>query len=453
MDQKHQLLLDTTRRLIRRGALPNLAKVLAKSHPADIAALFRFLDLKEQRILFNLIEDAEKSAYVLSELDHTTGAQLLAQLDKETITEVLQEMPYDDAVDIIQNMPEEVAEELLSIMHIETSEEIEQLLQYGEDTAGGIMATEFFALGEDLTVREAIAALQEAKDLEMVFYVYVVNDQQQLVGVLSLRQLLTVPPSTPLSRIMTTEVISVGTGMDQEEVAQQVARYNLLAVPVVDDQNRLVGIVTVDDIIDVLREEATEDMLKMAGTSEEELLYGHRSLKIARLRLPWLITSLFGGVVTGYLMWMFKATLEQIIALVTFVPVITGMGGNVGGQSSTIVVRGFATGRIDFSTLTQVFFKELRVGLIMGVVCGVVVGLVAFLWHHNPYLGVVVGLAMVTAMMVAASMGVLAPSFFKKIGIDPAIASSPFVQTANDISGILIYFGTATIFLKLLVAS
>jgi magnesium transporter len=152
-------------------------------------------------------------------------------------------------------------------------------------------------------------------------------------------------------------------------------------------------------------------------------------------------------------MWLFKATLEQIIALVTFVPVITGMGGNVGGQSSTIVVRGFATGRIDFSTLTQVFLKELRVGLIMGVVCGVVVGLVAFLWHHNPYLGVVVGLAMVTAMMVAASMGVLAPSFFKKIGIDPAIASSPFVQTANDISGILIYFGTATIFLKLLVVS
>jgi magnesium transporter len=284
----------------------------------------------------------------------------------------------------------------------------------------------------------------------MVFYVYVINDQQQLVGVLSLRQLLTVTPDTPLRDIMTTEVISVGTGMDQEEVAQQVARYNLLAVPVVDDNNRLVGIVTVDDVIDVLREEATEDIYKMAGTSEEELLYGDRSLKIARLRLPWLITSLFGGVATGYLMWLFKATIEQIIALVTFVPVITGMGGNVGGQSSTIVVRGFATGRIDFSTLRQVFFKELRVGLIMGLVCGVVVGLVALMWHHNPYLGVVVGLAMIAAMVVAASMGVLAPSFFKKIGIDPAIASSPFVQTANDISGILIYFGTATLFLRLL---
>jgi magnesium transporter len=450
MDQKQQLLLETTRRLIRRGAFPNLTKVLAKSHPADIAALFRYLDLKEQRILFNLIEEAEKSAYVLSELDHATGAQLLEQLDKETITEVLQEMPYDDAVDIIRNMPEEVADELLSIMQDEDSDEIEQLLQYGEDTAGGIMATEFFALGEDVTVREAIEALQQAEDLEMVFYVYVINDQQQLVGVLSLRQLLTVPPEPSLSQIMATEVISVGTDMDQEDVAQQVARYNLLAVPVVDDNNRLVGIVTVDDVIDVLREQATEDIYKMAGTSEEELLYGHRSLKIARLRLPWLITSLFGGVVTGYLMWLFKATLEQIIALITFVPVITGMGGNVGGQSSTIVVRGFATGRIDFSTLRQVFFKELRVGMVMGAVCGVVVGLVAMLWHGNAYLGVVVGLAMITAMTAAAGMGVLAPSFFKRIGIDPAIASSPFVQTANDISGILIYFGTATLFLKLL---
>jgi magnesium transporter len=208
------------------------------------------------------------------------------------------------------------------------------------------------------------------------------------------------------------------------------------------------GIITVDDVIDVLRQEATEDIYKMAGASEEEHLYGFRAFKIARLRLPWLVTNLFGGVITGYLMWLFRATLQEVIVLVSFIPVITGMGGNVGGQSATIVVRGFATGRIDFSTLRQVFYKELRVGMIMGAVCGMVVGLVAIGWHHNPYLGLVVGLAMVTAMTVAATMGVLATSFFKKIGIDPAIASSPFVQTANDITGILIYFGTATLFLS-----
>jgi magnesium transporter len=448
MDQKLQILLDTVKKLIRRGAYPNLTNVVAKTHPADIAHLFRYLDQKEQRILFNLIEDAETAASVLSELDHGTGAQLLEKIDKETITEILQEMPYDDAVDIIRNMPEEKAEEILQIMEDEHSDEIEELLKYGEDTAGGIMATEIFSLGQDLTVKEAVAALQEAKDVEMVFYVYVTDEHKHLVGVLSLRQLLTVPPHTRLRDIMTTDVISVRTDMDQEEVAHLVAKYDILAIPVIDDGNKLMGIITVDDVIDVMRQEATEDMFKMAGASEEELLYGYKSFKIARLRLPWLLTNLFGGVITGYLMWRFKVTLKEVIALISFIPVITGMGGNVGGQSSTIVVRGFATGRIDFSILRQVFFREMRVGLIMGTVCGLTIGVVAFFWHNNIYLGLVVGLAMVTAMTVAATMGVLAPSFFKKIGIDPAIASSPFVQTANDIIGILIYFGTATLFIN-----
>jgi len=448
MDQKLQILLDTVRKLIRRGASPNLGKVIDKTHPADIAHLFRYLDLKEQKILFNLIEEPETAAYVLSELDHATGAQLLEQIDKETITEVLQDMPYDDAVDIIRNLPEELAEEILTIMQDEDSQEIEQLLLYDEDTAGGIMATEIFSLDQDLTVREAIEAVQQAEDVEMVFYLYVTDEHGKLVGVLSLRQLLMVSPNKLLKDIMTKEVISVRTDMDQEEVAQQVAKYNLLAIPVVDDSNTLMGLITVDDVIDVMRQEATEDIYKMAGASEEELLYGHKSFKIARLRLPWLITNLLGGVITGYLMWLFKVTLEEVIALISFIPVITGMGGNVGGQSSTIVVRGFATGRIDFSTLRQVFFKELRVGAIMGLVCGLTVGLIAYGWHHNPYLGLVVGIAMVTAMTVAASMGVIATSFFKKIGIDPAIASSPFVQTANDITGILIYFGTATLFIN-----
>ncbi|MEZ4599954.1 MAG: magnesium transporter [Syntrophotaleaceae bacterium] len=448
MDQKLQVLLDTVRKLIRRGAYPNLNKVIDKSHPADIAELFTHLSPKEQQILFNLIDDTETAASVLSELDYSTGAHLLEQISHETITEVLQEMPYDDAVEIIRNMPEEIAEEILSTMQDEHSDEIEQLLQYDEDTAGGIMSTEIFSLRENTTVQQAIEALQKASDVEMVFYVYVTDPRNHLVGVLSLRQLLTVPQSTRLKDIMTTEVISVSTDKDQEEVAHLVAKYNLLAIPVVDQWNKLMGIITVDDVIDVLREEATEDIYKMAGASEEELLYGFKSIKVARLRLPWLITNLFGGIITGYLMWLFKATLEQVIALISFIPVITGMGGNVGGQSATIVVRGFATGHIDYSTLRQVFFKELRVGVLMGGVCGLTVGLVAVIWHHNPYLGLVVGLAMVCAMTVAATMGALVPAFFKKVGIDPAIATSPFVQTANDITGILIYFGTATLFLQ-----
>jgi magnesium transporter len=176
-------------------------------------------------------------------------------------------------------------------------------------------------------------------------------------------------------------------------------------------------------------------------------MYGNQAFKIARSRLPWLLSTLLGGVITGSLMWVYRLTLEQVVALITFIPVITGMGGNVGGQTSTIVVRGFATGRIDFSIIRQVFFKELRVGLIMGTVCGLVIACVAVIWHHNLYLGMVVGIAMAVAISVAACMGVLATSFFKRIGVDPAIASSPFVQTVNDITGILIYFSTATLFI------
>ena len=250
MDQKLQILLDTVRKLVRRGAYPNLTKVIDKTHPADIAALFRYLEPKEQRVLFNLIENAETAAYVLSEIDHSTGARLLQEIDKEAITEILQEMPYDDAVDIIRNMPEELAEEILSIMQDEHSEEIEQLLRYDEDTAGGIMSTEIFSLNENLTVREAIEELQKsAENVEMVFYIYVTNEHKHLVGVLSLRQLLTVPPHTKLKDIMITDVISVRTDMDQEEVAHLVAKYNILAVPVVDESNKLMGIITVDDVI------------------------------------------------------------------------------------------------------------------------------------------------------------------------------------------------------------
>ncbi len=451
MEHRHQILIETVKRLIRRDARHNIAKVLAKSHPADVAYLFRELEIRDQHILFNLIEDTETSAIVVSELDPEVGAELLAELDKEAITEVLEEMAYDDAADVIQNLPEELADVILQEMEEADSQEIEQLMQYEEDTAGGIMATEFFSLQEELTVKEAIEALQEQEDAEMVFYLYVTNAHNHLVGILSLRQLLTVSPSRKLKDIMAGDVISVRTDMDQEEVAKVVEKYNILAVPVVDETNKLMGIITVDDIIDVIRAEATEDIYKMAGASDEELILGYKSFRIARLRLPWLLTNLLGGVVTGFLMWKFKVTLEAVIALITFIPVITGMGGNVGGQSATIVVRGFATGRIEMSAIRRVVFKEIRVGIIMGSVCGLTVGAIAWFWHHNPYLGVVVGIAMMVAMTVAATMGVMAPTFFKKIGVDPAIAAAPFVQTANDITGILIYFTTATFFLQLLI--
>jgi len=450
-EQKMQVLQGTVSKLLRRGATPNLKKALGKIHPADIAHLFRYFDLKDQKKLIVLVPDLEQAANVFSELESDTQAKLAELLEKGFLISLVQLMADDDSAELIRSLPEELAENILTALHDDHSEDVEQLLGYDEDTAGGIMSTDVFSLAQDLTVNQAIEALQDAEDYEMVFYLYVVDEHNHLVGVLSLRQLLTVPPSTALSDLMTTDVLRVRTDMDQEEVAELVAKYNILAIPVVDEHGKLMGLITVDDVIDVMRDEATEDILRMAGTSEEELLYGYKSFHVARLRLPWLLTTLVGGVVTGTLMWYFKATLEQVIMLISFIPVITGMGGNVGGQTSTIIVRGFATGRIDFSMLRQVFFKELRVGLIMGTVCGLVIAAVALIWHHNIYLGLVVGLAMAIAISVAACMGVLVTAFFIKVGIDPAIASSPFVQTVNDITGILIYFSTATLFLQHLI--
>lgn len=450
-EQKIQVLHGTVSKLLRRGATTHLKKALGKIHPADIAHLFRYFELHEQKALLTLIPDLNRAADVMAELEPDSWSELARLLDKDYLVAIVHEMADDDSAVFIRSLPEDFAEEILAKLHDDQSEDVEHLLGYDEDTAGGIMSTDVFSLDQELTVKEAIEALQDSEDYEMVFYVYVTDEHNHLVGVLSLRQLLTVPPRTKLCDIMSTNVMRVRTDMDQEVVADMVAKYNILAIPVVDDHGKLMGLITVDDVIDVMRDEATEDMLRMAGTSEEELLLGYRSFQIARLRLPWLLTTLVGGVVTGSLMWYFKATLEQVIMLISFIPVITGMGGNVGGQTSTILVRGFATGRVDFTMMKQVFFKELRVGLIMGVVCGLVIAVVATVWHQNFYFGIVVGLAMITAITVAACMGVIVTAFFKKVGIDPAIASSPFVQTVNDISGILIYFSTATLFLKYLI--
>lgn len=450
-EQKMQVLQVTVSKLLRRGATTNLKKALGKIHPADIAHLFRYFDLKDQKKLLELVPELGRVSDVFSEIESDSQAKLAELLEKDFLISLVQQMADDDSAEFLRGLPEVLAEDILSALHGDQSEDVEQLLGYDEDTAGGIMSTDVFALVQDLTVKQAIESLQHAEDYEMVFYVYVVDEHNHLVGVLSLRQLLTVPPATVLSELMTTDVLRVRTDMDQEDVAALVAKYNILAIPVVDEHGKLMGLITVDDVIDVMRDEATEDILRMAGTSEEELLYGYKSFQVARLRLPWLLTTLAGGVVTGTLMWYYKATLEQAIMLISFIPVITGMGGNVGGQTSTIIVRGFATGQIDFSMLRQVFYKELRVGLIMGSVCGVVIAVVAMVWHQNVYLGLVVGMAMAIAIALAACMGVLVTAFFKKIGIDPAIASSPFVQTINDITGILIYFSTATLFLQQLV--
>ena len=346
-------------------------------------------------------------------------------------------MPSDDVADLIGRLPDEKSDAILEKMQKEGSEEIEDLLKYDDDTAGGIMVTDFIALPQDLTAKEAIEQIQtEYHDVEMPFYLYVVDEYGKLVGVISLRQLVVVPPETSLKKFMTTDV-------DQEEVAKLVARYDILAVPVVDETNRLEGIVTVDDVIDIFRQEATEDMLKMAGVSEE-YVETQSIFRSTKTRLPWLLASCAGGIMALFIIGRFEGTLNQFAYLAAFIPVIMGMGGNIGTQSSTIVVRGLATGRINVRDFWRVVSKEFSIGLIMGGFYAVLIGAVAQLQYTVQMLAMTVGFAVIISMTVAALVGSGVPLLLARINIDPAVATGPFVTTAIDIISVYCYFILAT---------
>ncbi len=444
-----KILLDTIKRLFRRGASTHLQKLVNKTHAEDLAAIFRFLTLREQEAIFELMDDVEREAILLSELEEETLIALTEDMPVEKIARILEQMPKDDVADLLGKLSGDRSQALLDLMAKEESEEVEGLLSYGEDTAGGIMLPDFIALNEDTTAREAIEALQkDYADVEMPFYLYVVDDQGHLVGVISLRQLVVVPPQTQLKAIMTTDVVSVQTETDQEEVAKIVARYNILAVPVVDESNKPVGIVTVDDVVDIFREEATEDILKMAGAGED-LIESQSIFRSTRTRLPWLLASWLGGIIAFLIIGYFESSLDKLVYLAAFIPIIMGMGGNIGTQSSTIVVRGLSMGRISVKQIWKVVFKELTVGFFLGFFYGLLLGLVARFRYEASLLGLTVGLAVMISMTIAALVGSLVPMVFARINIDPAVATGPFVTTSIDILSVFFYFQIATLLLGL----
>ena len=426
-------------------------EMLAQFHPADIADLLESLEEEEKRAVFKKL-NTEVASEVISYLSEFSQEQILSELSHRRLGQIVDEMDSDDAADLLTGMPEEVVEKVLARIDSEDSEHVRRLLVHGEETAGGIMQAELLAVPQEATVAEAIARVRLlGEDLDYLTNVFVVDSQSKVLGQLSLKRLILATPGDKVSEVMETNFKTIPVDMDQEEVAHIFQKYDLLSAPVVEGDGTLVGRITIDDIMDIIEEEASEDILRMAGTHEDELVYGDKIWKISRLRLPWLITNLFGGLLTGYLLWIFKVALHDAIVLVTFVPVITGMGGNVGIQSSSITVRGLATGDVDLQRLGRTIFKEVRVGLLMALACGFTLGAIAELWHHNPALGFAVGSAMAAAIVVASLMGTLVPIIFKRLGVDPAVASGPFVTTANDITGILIYLSISTVFLKYII--
>jgi magnesium transporter len=450
--RKLDVVLDSVKRLQRMGATSNLVNLLQKQYPADLAQLFAELPDKDRGSAFSLLveRNSRLAMEALSELGPEAGAGLLAGRSAEEIVKLTQELPSDDVAAIIDNLPEELSAAVLELMQKKpASADVGELLEYPEKTAGRIMNPKVFALSEDLTAAEAIAALQAARDVEMVFYLYVIDARRHLVGVVSLRRLLLVPPDTPLKRIMTTDLISARVDMDQEEVARQVASYNLLAIPAVDEENKLVGVITVDDVIDVIKDEATEDVYRLAGVASDDRVFT-TPIESLRKRLPWLVVNLVTAFIAASVVKIFEGTIGIVTSLAVFMPVVAGMGGNAATQTLAVIVRGIALGELTWSNSRKALIKEALVGLGNGVACGIVGGSVVWLIQGTPWMGVILALAMIINMFVAATAGTLIPLSLRALKIDPALASSVFITTLTDVFGFLSFLGLGALFIKYL---
>jgi len=441
---------ETLRKHIINHELAEAEKLLREFQPADIAEFLEDSKPEEINFVLNLLA-GDVAGEVLNQLDPEVAGQVLRHMGEEKTSAIIDEMYSDDVADLLAELPDQDKDKILNLMEKEDAVEVRELLEYKEDTAGGIMTTEYVAILQNITAGRAIEVLREiAPDAETVYYVYVVNEKNQLVGVISLRELIVANPDTLIEDIMHHKVKSVNVHMDQEEVAAIVTKYDFLAVPVVDDNNCLLGIVTVDDVIDVIHEEATEDIFRLAGTAEIDMedKLSERIVNSLRHRLPWLLITLVGGLLAGRIIRGLEAELQAVVALAYFIPLLTGMGGNVGTQSSTLTVRGLATGQVDARELLITVGREAMVGMSVGLICGLIVTLVAFFWQKSLLLGLVVGGALLGNMITAATMGTFVPMVFKRLGIDPAVASAPFISTSIDITGLLIYTGLASIFIS-----
>jgi magnesium transporter len=429
-------------RFVRRGAWGHAGRLLEKSHPGEIAEVLDRLTPGDRKAVFDLIRSDAVRGEVLALVQFADWAGLVRGLEAPALARIVAQMSPDDAAELLRELPREQADAVLQALG-ERAEDVESLLGYAEQTAGALMSTEFFALEESLSVKEAIERIQQLDRPDASFYVYVTTEGQQLVGVLSLRQLIIQSPHKQLRDFMTTDPIRVRTDADQEEVSRIVSRYDLLAVPVVDNTNRLLGVVTVDDVIDVMRDEATEDILKLAGTTLEETTFPG-PLRAARIRLPWLTAAFAGGFLGIWLLSRFEGVLEKAVQISFFMPTVLGMGGNVANQCAMIVVRGLATGRLGLSQLGRIITHEIGTGALLASAFGAVL-LAAVWWMElgSPELPRVVALGLFASMFMASGIGTLLPLLFRKLGVDPAVASGPFITTSIDVLGILTYFSIA----------
>lgn len=423
------------------------------SHTADVHELFNSISQANWPELFGLITDAEKRAHLLMELDEGERASLIADLPPHELGKLAEQLESDDAADFIASLSPKIKFRVLKNLLPELRKEVLELLKYPEDSAGGIMQVELAQIGLEETVGQAIERVRTMVDDDTeVLAVWVVNQAGQLIGTVPLVDLLLNKASTPIKNIVDRDVVSVTPLVDQEEVANVFKKYDLITLPVVDEDGTLIGRIVIDDVMDVVAEEADEDTLHMGGTSPAELSHTQDVFSTVRLRSPWLLVALACSLVSASMMKVFEVTLHNALVTLYFIPVVTAMGGNVGTQAASVLIRGFATDKVKLSEIPAYIFREIRVGLLLGIIFGALSGMVASMLfaNYNWYLGLVVFISMTIGLCAAATMGILAPSLLKKLDFDPAISTGPFVTTMNDIAGIVIYMATATYFLSYL---
>ncbi|MBC8510169.1 MAG: magnesium transporter [Cryomorphaceae bacterium] len=426
--------------LIEANNSAELSLIIADLHIADIAEIIDDLSIDNAHFLFDLIEE-EKSAPVLVELEDDTLEEILSDLTaKEIAEEVIDNLESDDAADIIGKLSQDKKEEVLALIEdIERASDINDLLTYPEDTAGGLMAKELIKVNENWTTIQCLKEMRkQAEDLKEVYTIYVVDDNDKLLGILSLRKLLLIEQSTAIKDIIFTEIISVKATEDDEHVANIMNKYDLIALPVVDDLNRLIGRITIDDVMDVAKDEAEKDYQMASGISED-VESSDTAWELTRARLPWLLIGMIGGLLGAKVIGIFDLSGDNF-ELAFFIPLIAAMGGNVGVQSAAIVVQGLANDSLKMENIFQKLVKELGVGLLNGIICSIIILGAAFSLGYSLALSLTVSISLFAVIVFAAVFGTFIPLTLEKYNIDPALATGPFITTVNDVLGLFIYF-------------
>lgn len=440
---------DELRKFLLHAPQDKIMKYIEGIHPVDILDVLRENEEDRKDILNRLSEKCIAS--IIDEAEDQEKYDILMEFSENKQKNIIEEMSSDELTDLLGILSQEQANKILSKMTAEDARRTRQLLSYEPDTAAGIMATEFVSVKGDMTVEETLKYLQRtSEDVENIYDLYVIDELDRLKGVVSLKEVATSKFSTKISDILHVKVEGIPYDLDQEEVGHRFEKYGYLTMPVVDNYNRLLGIVTVDDVMQILRDESTEDIHRLGGVDEGERISGTLAESV-KSRLPWLIVNLVTAILASSVVGAFEGTIEKVVSLATFMPIVAGMGGNAGTQTLTIIVRGLALGELEFNNMKRVFFKEIGIGFITGAAIGAIISVLGYLWEGNIFFGIVIGVAMILNMIVATISGFLVPVVLKKLKIDPALASSVFVTTFTDVLGFLFFLGLATVFVQQLI--